>query len=117
MARDKTIGYTIRTGEAAKGTDPISVNRFRPTQQTSVKMKMTGRIERLFAEILRVPVDTINDGSSPDNTPHWDSASAIDLTLAIEDEFNIRLTTKEITAMRSVALVKKILTGKGVADV
>jgi len=64
-----------------------------------------------------VPIETISDESSPDNTPRWDSTSAIDLTLAIEDEFNIRLTTKEITAMRSVGLVKKILTGKGVGDV
>lgn len=78
---------------------------------------MTGRVEKLFAQVLRIPVDMISDGSSPDNTPKWDSASAIDLTLAIEDEFNIRLTTKEIMAMRSVALVKKILAGKGVADV
>jgi acyl carrier protein len=78
---------------------------------------MAGRVEKIFAEILRLPADAINDSSSPDNTPRWDSASAIDLTLAIEDEFNVRLTTKEITAMRSVALVKKILAGKGVADV
>jgi len=78
---------------------------------------MTGRVEKLFAQVLRMPVGAISDGSSPDNTPRWDSTSAIDLTLAIEDEFNIRLTTKEITAMRSVALVKKILAGKGVAGV
>lgn len=78
---------------------------------------MAGRVEKVFAQVLQVPIDSINDGSSPDNTSRWDSASAIDLTLAIEDEFNVRLTTKEITAMRSVGLVKKILTGKGIADV
>ena len=32
-------------------------------------------------------------------------------------EFDVKLTTKEITAMRSVALVKKILTLKGIASV
>ena len=78
---------------------------------------MPNRVEKLFADVLQVPIETISDESSPDNTPRWDSTSAIDLTLAIEDEFNIRLTTKEITAMRSVGLVKKILTGKGVGDV
>lgn len=78
---------------------------------------MTGRVEKIFAEILRLPPSAVNDGTSPDNTSRWDSTSAIDLTLAIEDEFNIKLTTKEIMAMRSIALVKKILSGKGVADV
>jgi acyl carrier protein len=62
-------------------------------------------------------IDAVNDAISPDNTPRWDSTSAIDLALAIEDEFNIRLTTKEIMAMRNIALVKRILAGKGVADV
>lgn len=78
---------------------------------------MAGRVERVFAQVLQMPIESINDDSSPDNTARWDSASAIDLTLAIEDEFNVRLTTKEITAMRSVGLVKKILTAKGIADV
>jgi len=78
---------------------------------------MGNRVENLFAEVLRIPAHTINDGSSPDNTPRWDSASAIDLALAIEDEFNVKLTTKEITAMRTVGLVKRILSAKGIADV
>jgi|HubBroStandDraft_4_1064222.scaffolds.fasta_scaffold04915_2 acyl carrier protein len=78
---------------------------------------MTGRVEKIFAEVLRLAPSSINDDTSPDNTPRWDSTSAIDLTLAIEDEFNIKLTTKEIMAMRSVALVKKILSGKGAGDV
>jgi acyl carrier protein len=78
---------------------------------------MTGRVERVFADVLRIPIETINGESSPENTPRWDSTSAIDLALAIEDEFDVKLTTKEITAMRSVALVKKILGQKGVADV
>jgi acyl carrier protein len=95
----------------------IRLNPIREVVYWGYQKTMTGRVERLFAEILRIPVDTINDGSSPENTPRWDSTAAIDLTLAIEDEFNVKLTTKEITAMRSVALVKKILTGKGVGDV
>jgi acyl carrier protein len=78
---------------------------------------MNGRIERIFADVLRIPLDSIKETSSPDNTPKWDSAAAIDLVLAVEDEFKIRLTTKEIMAMRSIALVKKILAAKGISDV
>ena len=59
----------------------------------------------------------MNDEVSPDNTPRWDSVSAIDLALAIEDTFSVRLTTREITSMRTIGLVKKVLRGKGVANV
>lgn len=78
---------------------------------------MDGRVEKVFAEVLGVPLDSITDTSSPDNLPKWDSAAAIDLFLAIEDEFGVRLTTKEFLAMRSIALVKKVLAAKGIADV
>jgi hypothetical protein len=36
--------------------------------------------------------------------------------VAIEDEFEVRLSTAEIISMRNVAIVKKVLTAKGVAD-
>jgi acyl carrier protein len=78
---------------------------------------MSGRLEQIFAEVLHVPADSINEATSPDNTSKWDSTSAIDLTLAIEDAFGVSFTTKEIVAMRSVGLVKKFLAAKGIADV
>ena len=78
---------------------------------------MVNRLAVLFSNVLRMPAETINDETSPDNTPRWDSLSAIDLVLAIEDEFDVKLTTKEIVAMRSVRLVKKVLRSKGVGDV
>jgi acyl carrier protein len=78
---------------------------------------MTDRVATLFSNILRIPAETVNNETSPDNTPKWDSLSAIDLVLAIEDEFDVKLTTKEIAAMRSIALVKKVLKSKGVNDV
>jgi acyl carrier protein len=78
---------------------------------------MTGRVEKVFAEVLRIPADLIEETTSPDNTSKWDSTAAIDLTLAIEDEFGVSFTTKEILAMRSVGLVKKFLVAKGITDV
>jgi acyl carrier protein len=74
------------------------------------------RVAKVFSEVLGVPPDTITDATSPDNTPQWDSMAAMNLVVAIEDEFDIRLTTAEIVSMRNVAIVKKVLTAKGVAD-
>ena len=74
------------------------------------------RVEKVFSEVLGVPPTSITDATSPDNTPQWDSMAAMNLVVAIEDEFDVRLSTAEIVAMRNVAIVKKVLTSKGVAD-
>jgi len=77
---------------------------------------MPSKVHTLFAEVLGVPLDRISDETSPENTPEWDSLRAMNLVLALEETFDIRLSTKEIVSMRSIAIVRKVLVGKGVAD-
>jgi acyl carrier protein len=74
------------------------------------------RVAKVFSEVLGVAPNMITDATSPDNTPQWDSMAAMNLVVAIEDEFDVRLSTAEIISMRNVAIVKKVLTAKGVAD-
>jgi acyl carrier protein len=78
---------------------------------------MTARVAKVFSEVLGVAADSISDDTSPDNTPQWDSMAAMNLVVAIEDEFDVRLSTAEIVSMRNVAIVKKVLTAKGAVDV
>lgn len=78
---------------------------------------MTARVAKVFSEVLGVAADMITDDTSPDNTPQWDSMAAMNLVVAIEDEFDVRLSTAEIVSMRNVAIVKKVLTAKGAVDV
>jgi len=77
---------------------------------------MTARIAKVFSDVLGITPDQVSDETSPDNTPQWDSMAAMTLVVAIEDEFDIRLSTAEIISMRNVAIVRKVLTTKGVAD-
>lgn len=77
---------------------------------------MTARVARVFSEVLGVSAEQITDDTSPDNTPQWDSMAAMNLVVAIEDEFDVTLSTAEIISMRNVAIVKKVLSAKGVAD-
>jgi acyl carrier protein len=74
------------------------------------------RVAKVFSEVLGIAPNMITDATSPDNTPQWDSMAAMNLVVAIEDEFDIRLSTAEIISMRNVAIVKKVLSAKGVAD-
>ena len=78
---------------------------------------MANRIEQAFSEVLGIPAEKINDETSPDNTPQWDSLQAMNLVVAIEEAFDVRLSTKEIVSMRNVGLVRKVLRAKGITDV
>jgi acyl carrier protein len=77
---------------------------------------MTSRVTKVFSDVLGISSDSITDETSPDNTAQWDSMAAMNLVVAIEDEFDIRLSTAEIISMRDVAIVRKVLQSKGIAD-
>ena len=83
----------------------------------SWRISLTDRVAEVFASTLRIGRELISDETAPHNTPQWDSVAAIELALAIQDEFGLKLSTRDILAMRSVALVKQVLRSKGIADV
>ena len=66
----------------------------------------------LFSEVLNLSEETLNDNTSPENTRQWDSLAAMHLVAAIEDKFQVRLTTKEIMKMSSIGLARKLLLDK-----
>lgn len=73
-------------------------------------------VATVFAEVLGIPAASITDDTSPDNTPQWDSLQAMNLVAALEEAFDVKLSTKEILSMRNVGIVKKVLRGKGIEN-
>jgi acyl carrier protein len=74
-------------------------------------------VGKIFASVLRVPPESISDATSPTNTSQWDSLQSINLVMALEEEFGIRLGTRDIAEMKNVGLLKAVLRRKGVADI
>jgi acyl carrier protein len=74
------------------------------------------KLVKLFSEILKVPESNILDDTSPENTPQWDSLNSMKLVVAIEETYEIRLTTKEIMKMNTFAIVKNVLKQKKVDE-
>ena len=74
------------------------------------------RVYSVFAETLGLPLAEVSDATAPENTPQWDSVKAMDLVVALEEAFDVRLSTKEIISMRTVAIVRKVLAAKGIQD-
>ena len=76
---------------------------------------MSDALIHLFAEVLNVKPEELDEESSPDNLKQWDSLAAMDLVSAIEEKFNVQLSTKEIMRMSSIGRARKTLQGKSVA--
>jgi acyl carrier protein len=72
------------------------------------------RLVQLFAEVLEVDPAELNDESSPDNVKQWDSLAAMKLVAAIEEKFNIQLSTKDIIKMSTIGRARKTLQSKKV---
>ena len=76
---------------------------------------MTDRLVQLFADVLEVNPAELNDDSSPDTVKQWDSLAAMKLVVAIEEKFNIKLSTREIVKMSTIGRARQTLQSKKVA--
>ena len=67
------------------------------------------KLKEVISNVLGVPIDLINDNSSPDNIDKWDSLSHLNLVMAIEAEFDVELTPEDSMDMLSVKLIRMIV--------
>ena len=77
-------------------------------------MTIKDRIYHIVSEVLEVPVEEVNDDSSPDTIKSWDSLSHINLILSLEAEFGVSLSPDDVMEMLSVQLIRTILAERGV---
>lgn len=75
---------------------------------------MTDKLIALFAEEFSVEPSILSDDSSPDSVEAWDSLAAMRLVAAIEESFDVRLSTSEIMKMRTIGIARSVLKSKGV---
>jgi acyl carrier protein len=80
------------------------------------EVSMSDRLTQTFASVLDIPVERLNEESSPANTPEWDSLATVNLTLGVEFEFGIKLSTQETMSMTSIGLARAVLVKKGVTE-
>lgn len=78
---------------------------------------MADRLITVFSQVLGEPETALGDETSPDTCAKWTSLAAMQLVAALEEEFQIRLTTREIIRMRTIGICREVLRGKGISDV
>ena len=64
------------------------------------------QLRQVVGNVLGVDSDTLTDESSPDTISGWDSLKTMDLLLAIEQVFDVRLTDDQIESLTSFALIR-----------
>lgn len=70
---------------------------------------MEEKLKLLLAEILMVPVDSIDASTSPKTQPKWDSLRHMNLMFALEDAYGVRFDDEEIPRLTSVPDIEAAL--------
>jgi acyl carrier protein len=72
-------------------------------------------LKQIIARVLQVSPDSVNDETSSQTLPQWDSMGHMNVIMALETEFRVRFTVHEILEMRDIPAVKRVLLGRQAA--
>lgn len=73
---------------------------------------MKDRIVEVISQILNVPIEQLDDDSSPDTVQNWDSIKHMSLILALEEKFRVAFSADEVVEMLSVGRIIEVLKKK-----
>ena len=73
---------------------------------------MKDSVLRIISQILNVPIERLEDDSSPDTVENWDSLKHMNLILALEEEFAVAFSDDDVVEMLSVRRIVDILEKK-----
>lgn len=74
------------------------------------------RVLHTIADVFGLDWRSLNDDSSPETITNWDSLNHLNLVMAIESEFEISLSAKDIFAMQSIASIRRVLDQSDASD-
>lgn len=70
---------------------------------------MKEKVFKIMSTIFDLPLETLNEESSPDNIESWDSIKQMNLVLALEEEFDVQFDIEQIADMMNAELILSIL--------
>jgi acyl carrier protein len=72
----------------------------------------TGRLAGIFRTLFNDPDLELRDDLTARDVDGWDSLNHVNLMILIEDEFRVRFTTSEVSALQDVGELKRLLAAK-----
>ena len=73
-------------------------------------MSPEGTVARVFGR----DAATIDDASSPETIPEWDSLGHVTLVFDLESTYGVSFTPDETVALTNVGAIKSALTSRGI---
>lgn len=70
---------------------------------------MHDKLKEIVAELFELEPAAVNDVLTPDDVELWDSLNHLRLVSAVEEEFQIKLSMKEIESIRSLATLRALI--------
>jgi len=70
---------------------------------------MEEKVKKIMSDVFLVDINEINNYTSPDNLPQWDSIGHLNLITSLEEEFNIKFNDDQIIQMLNFKLVIEII--------
>lgn len=70
------------------------------------------QVKEIVADLFNVSEEEIDDDASPETIEAWDSLQHLNLVVALEETFNIRLEPEEIQALTSVGAITQTVEKK-----
>jgi acyl carrier protein len=74
-------------------------------------MDASARIKKILSEYFKVPVESILETTTLGKDLDADSLDIIELSMALEDEFKVRIDDKELDKIKTVADVINLMKG------
>ena len=70
---------------------------------------MEEQLKVTFANALDIESDEVNDSTSPDTMPDWDSLAHLNMIANLEKNFNIQFTMEEVIEMNTFSKIKQVV--------
>ncbi len=72
------------------------------------------RVKKILSQLFQIPVESINEDTSSDTVPNWNSLAHMNLVVALEEEFGVSFSDEQMIEMLSYPLI--VLTVKEAAN-
>jgi acyl carrier protein len=72
------------------------------------------RLKEVISRCLKIDESEINDNTSVDTVPLWDSLKHLELVLTLEGEFNVSFTSDKTIEILNYPLIKIVLSEHGI---
>lgn len=74
------------------------------------------KLNNIVGSVLGVDASELTETSCSQNTPLWDSLRHIEVIFAVESAYHVRFTMAEITSLKNLGDIRRILASKTLSE-